>query len=251
MLADNRQILRRLVIIGVLFISLLICITIYSLRGNDFALTQTAPSFRPIVTNPAILQNWLPQISYRYTIASIDDYLHTKNLKVSNLSILGKVTINESRLGSYDFSLLFEPQNQSHRIVVTINNFSGTISTGVAIDGIQQNYAASSQTNSNTKYSGINDLVSLGVTSIQAGELQSAFQNFFNKATNVTINTGSIDLPPVSAGNTSLINVYTFSVNINNINYKAKLDCINLSQIDLLLTKSNRQVFDSGVISQS
>jgi hypothetical protein len=133
MLEDRRRFNRRIVVLGVLIVALIICIVFYDMRSNVFSLAQPPASYYPTLTNSAILQNWLPKSSYQYTISQIDNYLKSNNIHASSMTIKGSVTINEINGGSYDFTLLLEPQNQVYHVSVKISNSSGIISTTVSI----------------------------------------------------------------------------------------------------------------------
>jgi hypothetical protein len=165
----------------------------------------------------------------------------------------GNVSVDEAAGGGYDFGLMLEPQGQTYKISVSVDNLNGVLSTSLSINGQQQGYLTPTQGNTGTQYSGIDSLVSNGLTSLQASELQTAFQNFEPTAETITINTNSIVLPHLNPDNASLTQTYGFTVTINDKNYGAKLNAIGLTQIELFLTdlNTNKQVFDSGVISQS
>lgn len=245
--------MRRIVLLGVLAVVLIVCLVIYGARNNPFAPVQPNVSYAPLLTNPEVLQNWLPSSSYKYTLAHINDYLQTNHIQVSTLSIKGNVVVDESNGGAYDFTIQLEPQSQTHNISITINNINGVISNSVSIDGQQQGYLVPTQNNNGTQFSGIDSLMSVGITALQAQELQTAFQKFDPSARNVNINASSIVLPAINPNNPSLTSTYGFSVSFDGKNYDAKLNVTGLNEIELFLSvaQTNKQVFDSGLISQN
>jgi hypothetical protein len=248
MYRDNRALNRRLTIIGVLFVGLLICLIAHDATGNQFSPAQPPESYKPPLINPELLQNWLPTSSYQYVISGIDNYLQAKQIQPSSMMVNSSVTLGTD---AYNFTILLQPQNQTHNIAVTIDNFSGIISTALTIDGQLQNFSVPVQSSSGTQISGLNALVSQGVTAPESNGLVTAIQNFAPSATSISINTKSIT--PSSAnpnGATSTIS-YAFSISINHTTYHAKLECPSLTAIELFLTDPNtqKQVFDSGVIA--
>ncbi len=253
MLRDDQRFMHRVVLLAVLFIVLIVCLVIYGTRSNKFSEEQPSASYTPTLTNPEILQNWLPAVSYDYMVTRIDGYLQANNLLISTMTFESSPIIDESSGGSYNFSILLEPQNQTYKVSVSVDNLNGTISTGVSINGQSQGYSVPSQSNTGIRFSGINTLISDGITALQAEELQAAFQKFAPTASSISINTNTIILPRINPDNASLTNTYTFAVSFNNTNYSAKLNTIGLSQIELFLIKpsTDKQVFDSGVIGQS
>ena len=249
---DSQQFVNRtVVILGVLFVFLIICLTIYGSRSNKFSLTQPVASYSPTLTNPEVPQNWLPPVAYQYAVAQIDNYLKTNNILVSTVSFGSRVVINGSI--DYGFSLTFEPQNQTHSLTVAVYNSSGLISTAISIDGQPQNYAAALASPTGTQYNGFDTLVNLGLTALQAEELQTAFQKFAPTANTVTIDDSSIVRSGINPDSSSLVTNYKFLVSINSTTYNAEASCNGLTQTELFLMNSqtNKQIFDSGVISQS
>jgi hypothetical protein len=60
-------------------------------------------------------------------------------------------------------------------------------------------------------------------------------------------------LPAINPNNPSLTSTYGFSVSFDGKNYDAKLNVTGLNEIELFLSvaQTNKQVFDSGLISQN
>ncbi len=253
MYRDNQQFMRRVVILGIFTLILILSLIIYSARNNPYAPLEPAASYSPPITNAVILQNWIPTGAYKYTLSRIYDYLQANRIQVSTLTIKGNVAVDESEGGAYDFTVLLEPQNQTHNISVMINNINGIISNSVSIDGKQQGYLVPTQNSNGTQFSGFDNLISDGVTDLQAQELQAAFQKFDANAKSVSVGANSISLPAINPNNPSLTNTYGFLVYIDGKIYQAKLNLIGINQVELFLidSQTNKQVFDSGVFSQN
>lgn len=248
----TNQFNRRLVILGLFFVVFLFSIGLYTARGNRFAApTATAP-FRPPLTNPEIMQNWLPGGSYTYAIARIDDYLQENDLAATSMRAADNVRPSS---GAYDFAVTIQPQHQELDVSITITNYGSSSSPGtaVAINGQlqtplvpgQNQHAASGAPN----YSGFDALVSAGVTALQANELQQAVQKFIPSAANVTIDTTAINSTP-SADSSEVS--FAFPLTIDGRKYSAEFKVIGLTRSQLVLKEANssKRVFDSGVMSQ-
>lgn len=251
MLENNRPFTRRLLFIGILLVAIIICIVLYTSTGNNYPPITSAASSSPRITNPQLLQNWLPSNVFKYLVTSIDDYLQINGQEPTSMTVQNAVTTNTD--GEYVFTLILEPQEATHQITVTVTNSSGLISAAVAIDGQLQGNLSSSQSGNNIQISGLSDLVSDGITSLQGQELQSAIQKFAPTIDNATINVNSIVLPSIDPNNASLTSTYEFTININNKNYSAKLNVVGLNELELFLNniQTGKQVFDSGIISQN
>jgi hypothetical protein len=241
----------RVVWLVILAVILLGCVTVYDTRSSSFVQASPNPSFRPPLTNAEVLYNWLPSGVYAYTIARVDDYLRANNLAASYLTVRGQVTPLDQP--TYAFSVEVEPEALSLIIGVSVSNTSTVLSTAVTINGQAQTpLIPSAQSAAGaTSYSGFDALVNAGLTAIQSNELEQAIYSFAPSAGTVSINPTSINNGDIPAGGTT--QTYTFSVTIDNKKYNATLSAIGLLEVRLQLTDpaSSRQVFDSGVLSQT
>lgn len=249
--ADNTPLIRRLITLGILLVALLVLLTVNSTQ-RSYRVATTMPSYSPPLLNAAVAQNWLPPTSYNYFITKLDNYLKTNSLAVSTMSVQGNVSVDRTN-GTYNFTLLFQPQGRTHTISVTVQNYNGVISTAVAIDGqstSQQTpptHTTNPTTNNPTQFDGFDGLINEGVTSDQANNLQTAFLKFAPKAATITI--GVTNSRHIIDPNTGA-NTYTFSVKIDSKQYNASMNAPGLSSIELFLTdpQSGKQVFDSHTI---
>jgi hypothetical protein len=248
MVGDDQLIRRRLLVLLVMVVVLIVCVVVYGSRSSDFVVSSI-PSYSPSVTNPQILQNWLPPSVYRYVLARIDNYLKVNSTMSTSITVEGAVGINSN--DEYTFTIYLTPQGVTHQVAVTVTNSFGLISSGVTIDGQQQGYLMPSQS-SGTQFSGLDNLTSDGVTALQIQELQSAFEKFASTASDISILPSSIVQPVVDPNNPTLTNTYKFSVNIDDKKYSAQFNCIGLTEAELFLVdpSANKQVFDSGIMDQ-
>jgi hypothetical protein len=223
---------------------LLIAFGIYSTRGNAYAPDTSTFSTRPPLTNSEKIKNWLPDISYSYTIARIDDYLAHNQLSASSMSVTGYLTTQES---AYQFTITLLPSGTPLAVSVKIINYSPIISTAVSINGTLQSPTYNpSQT---TTFTGITDLINSGLTATEANNLQVAFTKFAPSTGSISIDPASITHVPIDVSSQNPIISYTFSVKIDNTIYGALLHCPDLSSVQLILTQNKHQVFDSGLIT--
>lgn len=256
MQVDNNLFMRRVVILCALSLALVICLTVYGRRSNAFkqALSSTASS--PTLTNPEVLQNWLPASSYTYTLARIDNYLASDSITATSMKVQGDVSVSALRV--YDFTLLLVPQEKTYSVEVAVSNFNSIISTSVSIDGNQQGYVVPTTSSgptstAPTQFTGINELVNQGLSAVQANALQTAFQKFAPAAGSVSVNTSSIKAVYSNSSSASTTFTLAYTVTIDGKQYNATIDAIGLTSVELLLTnqQTNQQVFDSGVITQN
>lgn len=243
---------RAWVLLG-LGVFLVISITWYATRPNSYALPTASLSYSPAVTNPEVLQDWLPLSVYQFTLARIDDYLKSNGMLADYLTT--STTVDTSN-GTYDFDVTVLPQRQTLHVSVKVTNFAPIISSAVAINGQLQNPVVLSPSQhypGTPQFTGFDSLINDGITASQGDELQQAFTSFAPSASAITINTNSIVPSTIDPNNPSSTNTYTFLVNIDNTGYNARLNCTGLTQIELILTSvtSHKQVFDSGILGQS
>lgn len=230
-------------------IALLISIGVYARQGNAYAPANPAPSTRPTLTNPEIMKNWLPDSSYAYTIARIDDYLAQNQIAASSMSVWGAPASTSS---TYNFVIKLAPDGESLSITVKVNNSSPILSTAVFINGQLVNPSApTTSSTSGTEYNNFGSLTNDGLTTFQTVDLQNAFQKFAPSASTITIDPSSIIHKPPDPNSPEPANIFTFSVNVDKANYNATIRCPDLSSLQLILddAKTGKQVFDSGVLA--
>lgn len=242
----GQAVLKRQVVLGIALFALLISLIIYATGEKTFPPLQATASTQPPLTNPEILQNWLPADSYKYTLARIDDYLNTNNTAVSSMTVRGDVRVWS---GTYYFTVLLMPQNKTHDISVTITNYSSIISTAVSIDG-QLQYPKVAASTSGIAFAGTDGLISSGFTVSEVTNLKTAFQKFAPNAQSITIKNGTIThKTDINTGSIA----YTFSADVDNQSYQAKVVCPDLTSITLTLTNphTSQQIFDSGTVDSA
>lgn len=248
---DNQPLIRRIAVAGALLVIALVCAFLYMHSHTYPQNMQTSNiSAADTLTNPAVLQNWLPQSAYTYTLKRIDDYVSSNNIILTSMTAQDQVN---SGAGEYDFTLTLAPQGQVLNLGVTITNAGALLSTAVTINGTLQTPTVSStiSTKGNTMtFSGIDELVTDGVTTGQIGLFQQAFQKGLPAVKSVTIDTTRVDaLLDSSNGNV----VYGFPVNADGTKYNATLTCIGSDQAKLVLVNAStkKTVLDSGTLTSS
>lgn len=247
-LTNSSPLMRRLVVLGIAGAVLVISAVVYGLQANPYAPIQAAASYKPPLSNAAVLQNWLPPQVYSYTIARVDEYLRANRLSATSMTISSAVSTS---IPTYNFNVVIEPQDQTLGVQVQVMNFNNILSTAVIINGqLQDTALPTSSPSDSTTVSGVDALVSRGVTANEANNLQAAIQKFNPATTAITIDPTTIEhqIDPDTGTNT-----YIFTVAINATSYEAKLTCPDGNSVRLLLTDphSKKQVFDSGTVNSA
>jgi hypothetical protein len=238
--------LRQKVSLVLAVLLLAISISLYAGRKNTYTLAA-APSNQLTLTNPLVLQNWLPAKSLDYTVARLRDYSNAQDLEASSITVTSDVGDDH---GAYAFTVTFDPEPTQYHVDVLVNNFNSAISTSVSIEGVRQNVSVPSSSQ-NTGFSGIDSLTTRGLTSIQGNNLQSAFIKFKPGARAVVIDTSTISASTAHSGN-SFSQLMNFSVSIDSRPYTAQLDYTDVSAVRLkLFDADNNVVFDSGKVDSA
>lgn len=249
----NRTVLRRLVALAVIIVLLSICVKLYTGTGNGLSVPRYAVATdSPVIDNPELIQNWLPPASYDYMVTHVRDYLAANGLTAHYMYQKGAIDTNN---GTYNFTLVLEPQNQSLSVGVRIVNFSSTLSTAITINGVLQGPNGPSQTSNSSgatpQFSGLDALSTIGLTSAQMTILQKSFRTYAPSATTITIDTSTVNVIPPDQNSASITSIFTFTVAIDGTKYNGRLICpgINSAELTLSSVSSHKQVFDSGTLS--
>ncbi len=234
-----------LMFLAIIFIGLPLSVYIYNHRSNAYSVPKnTTITF----TDPTVLQNWLPQEAYKYTVARLNDYIHANNpqSQISYLIIRGGVQSSSDGLA---FNVTFMPEDVTHQVIVKMVNYDSVISTAVVIDNALQTVSIP-QTNQGILFNGMSYLVDVGLSASQAQDVQQAFQTFKPSASGVTIVNGSVGSGVDPSGTTGG-SLFSFVVNVDKTTYKAKIITSGLTGARLYLfdTASGKQVFDSGMLN--
>ena len=251
MYQDNRPLIIRLIIAVILVVSAIILGAISS-SARTLSAAQQSLSIYPPMTNPAVMENWLPESSYIYTVARLHDYLATNGLLSSSMTAEDTVSPVSN---SYDFVVTIQPPNRKLQVAVQVTNNDGIFSTSVGINQQLQRpripAASGAGAAGNPSYAGFDALASDGVGDLQANELAQAFYAFSPEADSISINTYSIRASQGVIGDNAVF-TYTFSVGVSGRQYNATLRDYGFLQAQLILNdqKTGRQLFDSGIISQ-
>lgn len=244
----------RLAVLGVLAIILIICIALYT-HTNDYAPAESrTPHALPLITNPEVLENWLPPSVYSYTATHIQNYVRQNNIQATSMSVRDD-NLNSS--SGYAFIVTLQPGNEILSVVVTVNAAGTTLSTAVTINGELQTDQTSSTRNSTapngssvtTTFDGQDELINRGATVDQINEFQAAVQRFAPNAHNTVINTDSVNSLLGTGGNIT----YSFQLSIDSATYHAQLTCIGITQSTLTLADqtNGHSVFDSGLMDSN
>lgn len=126
---------RRFLLPAAALVILLLALGIFGSVSNPYALSSTSTSTPPTLTDPAVLQNWLPASSYQDTLGRIDDYLTQHKLNATAMTVTGDVDTTNF---VYSFKIELLPTNQSFLVAVTVNNDSPILTTTVSINGTVQ-----------------------------------------------------------------------------------------------------------------
>lgn len=244
----NSPFTMRLAILGGMLVALIVSISIYRMGYSQYSFASATPAGSTALTNPSALLNWMPASSYQYTLARINDYLRANNTGTVTMTVQGSVTFDTS---TYDFTLQLNPSTQTLPVVVTVTNNGGILSTRVSINGQDQTPSIAPAASGTAAYTGIDGLINNGISALQVNEMEQALRSFDPSANNINIDSSSISLGQVSSD--GFTQPYTFIMIIDHKQYNATLDAIGLLQSQLFLrdpNSHNRQVFDSGVLSQ-
>jgi len=251
MYQDNRQLAIRGVIAGIFTLTAIVGFALYRQSNTYAPVHSNTTTATPVITDPEILQNWLPDTVYQYTVARISDYLVANNLYASSLSARDRI-VNGS--GAYDFAVTLLPQNQTLDVSVSVNNLQGIMSTAVTIDGTLQQQLIQTVTNdgtstgSSTTYTGLDGLIEHGITTTEISELQSLLQKYAPASTSIDISPNTIQASyDQDTGTMS----YTFVVTINTSQYVAVFDAISTTQARLRIrdATTSQQLYDSGTVT--
>jgi hypothetical protein len=230
------------VVLAVLFF--LISLGIYTARANPFAQKATT-SQELTITNPLVLENWLPASVYRYTQARLTDYANSQQLDTSAISVVGPV-INEN--GTYGFTVTFNPNPEKYRVNVLVSNFDSVVSTSVSIDGIKQTVLVPT-TDGDTTYSGFDSLINRGLSSIQAVGIQTALQKFSPGAGSMVVDPSNITTESTHDGGV-FRQLMSFDIAISGKDYSAEVDYTDVSTVYLRLhdPSTHKLIFSSGKV---
>ena len=238
----NRSQIIRLILVFILFV---ISVSLYAGRGNEYA-APTPKDDGINLTNPLVLQNWLPTNSYNYTLARLRDYAQTRDISTKSITVASPVTTDG---GAYDFTITYNPSTDKHVVLVYVSNFDSILSTAVLIDGQKQTISHTNATQS-AVFSGVDELVNEGLSSAQASSLQKALLQFKPGAHNFIIDTANVSQSSYNPDNPSQAQTFSFPIKVDGSSYNAKLDYTDLTAIVLQLEdNSNKRVFDSGRVS--
>jgi len=247
---NNTGLMPRSIIVGILLAICAVCSIIFA-NSSSFRPVQSPLSYRPPITNPEIVQNWLPAGSYTYTVARIDDYLTQNQMQATSLTFVDDVLPSST---TYDFAIILGPSDKKLALSVELTNNKPAISTLVTINGQQQLPSVPSSSAQaifgTTHLQGFDTLVNTyGLTAVQTNELVQQLEQFAPAAKNIVINTSTVRVGDIDPQNGNL--PYTFTVTIDGTSYHATLTAIGLSESRIVLdTISGKQAFDSGTVSQ-
>lgn len=221
------------------FVVLPICAFVYANRNNPYA--AKAVNEQVAVANPIALKTWLSPSVYTYTLERLQDFADSQENTVGSIEIVSPVRpLN----GTYNFEMLLLPANTEHAVKVVVANFGGVVSTSVVIDGQQQSVAVDQKVEG-VDFTGIDALVSSGISSAQANQLQSAIIKFNPDTYKAVIDSPTIRLNLGQGNNPDTV---SFAVLINNQTYSASMKLYGLTASQLILKSDGQQVFDSGRI---
>ena len=85
MYQDNRPLIVQLIVVTLLAVGVITLSSISSRAATLPQQTQAPSTFAP-VTNPEVIENWLPKGSYVYTVARLHDYLAANGLLATSMS---------------------------------------------------------------------------------------------------------------------------------------------------------------------
>lgn len=243
----------RIIVLGVVATLFGTAVHAYTTTGNRL----TPPLYgtyttRPLIENPDLIENWLPATSYSYMNAQINQYMNANGLSARYISQIGAIDTNN---GTYNFTLVLEPQKQQLKVAVRIINFSSIISTAVYINGALQGPDGSAQATNgqqvatSPQYTGLDALTNVGITDMQIQIIEDSLRRFAPSATSISIDTMSVGttIPDPTSGTT----VFSFSVYVDGTEYRARFTAQDISSGELLLFnyKTQSQIFDSGIIN--
>lgn len=238
----NPRIRRRLVVLALLGVFVLpVSVWFYHKQPNPFS-AQTSASTSVTIDNPSALQNLLPDSSYNYTVARVNDYMARAFPAVKTVHIVSPITTSD---GTYKFQAQFLPGGGLHVISVRVVNYDSVISTAVYVDDVLVPSAAPVSTGGAT-YSGFDSLIAAGFSSYQTQALQQAFAKFDPKASVL------IDTSTVGASTDPNNSSYQFDVTVGGKTYSATAITVGLTSVRLQLTNKDGGaiVFDSGLVNQ-
>jgi hypothetical protein len=237
----NPQIRRRLVVLALLGVFVLpVSVWFYHKQPNPFS-AQASVSASVTIDNPSALQNILPDSSYNYTAARVNDYMARAFPAVKTVHIVSPITTSD---GTYKFQAQFLPGGGLHVISVRVVNYDSVISTAVYVDDVLVPSAAPVSSGGVT-YSGFDSLVTAGFSSYQTQALQRAFAKFDPRASVL------IDTSTVESGTDPSNSSYQFDVTVGGKTYSATATTVGLTDVRLQLFRQGggTAVFDSGVVS--
>lgn len=238
---------RAITVVVLLFIGG-ICSFAYG-HNNTYQVAPPITGSTVQLTNPEVLQNWLPAASYTYTMQRIDDYLSQNSTPVTSMTAQDEV-LTGSNAGTYNFNITILPQEQTLGIAVTVSNLGGLMSTAVSINGTIQTPSVSSSIQTSTggaiSFTGTDALLSDGVMTEQITIFEQAFQKYEPAASSVTIDTDHIGTNMDGDGNFT----YQFPVTVDGTSYTASLTCDGATQARLIVTgNANKKIFDTGMMT--
>jgi hypothetical protein len=239
---------RQLFTLTISVIFFLVALALYTTHGNPYAPKQPNTTPTLTITNPLVLQNWLPTKAYDYTLARLNDYAKSQQIDADSITVRSAVANDQ---GAYGFTVSFDPAPDKYLVDVLINNFDSVLSTSVSVNGSTQQVsipASSGETN----YSGFNALLDHGLTSVQANNLQTAFAKYDSGASTISVDTSSVSTT-MDNSSSPPIQLMNFTATIDGKDYSASVDYTDLSSVRLVLydQSSHKQLFDSGKINSA
>lgn len=231
----------QITLLAIGLVAVMIAGAIYSQRSKTYEPTKaaaTSTSYGFEVTNAQTLHNWVPDSLYNFTMARLQDYINNNNLNVDKIT-LDTISIANAQ---YVFNANLQPQDDDISVAITPIDYGDALTASVTVNGQVVGISASKQVQ-DTSYSGLDDLINIGVSSFQIKGLQQSIQKFRDVA--------SVDISNINDGNATSDGkaTTTFDLRLNDTTYKAKFIYSDITVSHLYIyDQSNKQVFDSGDI---
>lgn len=230
----------------VLATALVICFAIFLTKSTTYPLPLPSQDVAYQVTNPEIIQDWMPSTVYNQVLNKFEIYLKRNNITSATITVKdNKVTQNNK--GGLEFSFFIPKNNKTYAMAVNVNNYQGVTSSDIYINGKLQ-IAAPLDKSGETIFENFDSLSAVGLSSVQVNQIQEALNGFAQDGASIVVNPSSI-----TPGKSNIPNqfVITFTVTIDANLYSAKVLFQGITDSRLILNQDGRQLLDTGVVDTS
>jgi hypothetical protein len=246
-----------LVILGIVIVVFVVLLVLVAIKNRQFRIVSTNPDIKKIQNiSPFIEINFNKELSSN-NVSFTSNPPIIRNYKINGKTLTINLNIPLRAQQNYTINIVTIEDTVGHKITNKKLSFVPSLTTPANLPQDQQQAILQQQvpppvpSKESIGFSGLDNLLSYGVTTTQENNLEEAFFKFSGSAKSVSIDPSSIAVVPHDPNSASMDSFINFSVKVDSKLYKAKIDYTNLTTIRLYLFdfQSGNQVYDSNFIS--